>query len=385
MDQIRHLFLEPLTLFEITLPFSLLSLLLQFFLPALACAVVVKLLVVAVKTVIKRARVEDESAAKILRRWKFYLRLVFFIAVVLLFVRLLGAEVQRYSRSFFGLLNTPLLESGSTKVSVVTIILMIPVFYMAAWAGQGSRKITNTYLLNRVGLDESKKFSVSNLVRYLVMFLVLLVGLGIIGIDLSALTVMFGVLGLGLGFGLQTVVANFFAGVVIIFNRPIKEGDRILVDSYEGTVINIRLLSTVINTITYETIIVPNSKLVDSTVYNYSYDDRRIIIKNEVSVSYATDLDKAIEVLSGVGMDNPYALKVPEPDVRVTSFGDSGINLALFTWIRDVSTKHAALSWNNLETWRRFRDNEIEIPFPQVDLHIRSDQTMRARRKQKPI
>ena len=383
MGFIRHYFLEPLTVLDITFPFSLLRLILEFLLPIALCIALAKLIIMAVRSVLKRTKVDEEPALKILRWWKFSLRIVIIITIILLFIRLLGAEVQRYGQAFFSLLNTPLLESGGTKVSVITIILMIPVFYLAAWAGQGSRKLANNYLLNRVGLDESKKFSVSNLVRYLVMFLVLLTGLGIIGIDLSALTVIFGVLGIGLGFGLQSVVANFFAGVVIIFNRPIKEGDRILVDSYEGTVINIRLLSTVINTITYETIIVPNSKLVDSTVYNYSYDDRRIIIKNEVSVAYSTDIDKAIEVLSGVGMENPYALSVPEPDVRVTSFGDSGVNLTLFTWIRDVSTKHSALSWNNLETWRRFRANSIEIPFPQVDLHIRSDETNKPKKKTK--
>ena len=375
--------LDPIRISNVSFPFSPLRLILELVLPILIVMLLYKLLVLGIRGILKRTKTDEETGLKIIRWVKFSMRIILVICFLLLVGRLLGAEIQRYGAFLFNLLNTPLVESGSTKISIITILLMIPVFYIASIAGQWSRRIATNHLLSRVGLDESKKFSVSNLVRYLTMFLVLLVGLGIIGIDLSALTVIFGVLGIGLGFGLQSVVANFFAGVVIIFNRPIKEGDRILVDEYEGTVMNIRLLSTVINTITYETIIVPNSKLVDSTVYNYSYDDRRIIIKNEVPVAYSADVDKAIEILVGVGMDNPYSLSVPEPDVRVTSFGDSGINLTLFTWIRDVSTKHSALSWNNLEAWRRFRSGGVEIPFPQVDLHIRSDETGRTRTRSK--
>jgi small-conductance mechanosensitive channel len=264
------------------------------------------------------------------------------------------------------------MESGETTVSVMTLLLLIPVFYLAGKAGQLTRNFSDQYFFTRVGLDESKKFSISNLLRYTVMILTAMIGLSVIGIDLSVLTVLFGVLGIGLGFGLQSVVANIFAGIVIIFTRPVKEGDRILVDQYEGTVTSIRFLSTVINTISYETIIVPNRQLIDSTVYNYSYDDRRIILRNPVQVSYDTDLDRAIEIMSAVGLRNPYGLKVPEPDVRVTSFDDSGISLLLLTWILDVSHKYSALSWNNLEIWRSFRDEGIEIPFPQRDLHLRS-------------
>ena len=170
------------------------------------------------------------------------------------------------------------------------------------------------------------------------MAIVAVIGFSVIGINLSSLAVLLGFLGVGIGFGLQNSVANFFAGLIIILSRPIKEGDRILVNEYEGTVHQIRLISTVINTITDETIILPNSQIVDSYVYNYSYDDISIIICNPVEL-----------VLREVAGKCPYAYPG-----------------------RDAREKNFALSWTNLEIWRAFKAAGIEIPFPQRDIHIRS-------------
>jgi potassium-dependent mechanosensitive channel len=225
--------------------------------------------------------------------------------------------------------------------------------------------------LKRIGIDEAKQFSLANLLRYTVMIIVLLIGLSIIGINLSALTVIFGVLGLGLGFGLQNVVANFFAGVIIIITRPIKEGDFVIVEEREGTVVQIRVISTVINTLLNETIIVPNSQLVSSTVYNNTYDDRSVVIRNNIGVSYRSDLDLVMEVLASVSGNCPFRRQDKDPVVRLKEFGNSSINFALFTWIVDVRDKFAAHHWINVELWRAFHRKGVEIPFPQLDLHIK--------------
>jgi potassium-dependent mechanosensitive channel len=369
---LEGIFLSPLSVGEFEFPISLLRLLLELVLPVILIIVLYRLLVMAFGKLIRRSSWKEETGRRVSRWLRIVLRIFALLAIGSLVLRLLGAEIAKYGRFVITIINAPLMESGGTTVSVMTLLLLIPVFYLAGKAGQVTRNFSDQYFFNRVGLDESKKFSISNLLRYTVMILAAMIGLSVIGIDLSVLTVLFGVLGIGLGFGLQSVVANIFAGIIIIFTRPVKEGDRILVDQYEGTVISIRFLSTVINTISYETIIVPNRQLIDSTVYNYSYDDRRIILRNPVQVSYDTDLDRAIEIMSAVGLRNPYGLKVPEPDVRVSSFDDSGITLLLLTWIVDVSHKYSALSWNNLEIWRSFRDEGIEIPYPQRDLHLRS-------------
>ena len=210
------------------------------------------------------------------------------------------------------------------------------------------------------------------------LVLAILIGLSIIGINLSSLAVVIGALGIGIGFGLQNVVANYVAGLVIFFERPVKEGDRILVNGLEGDVVQIKLRSTVINTLTNETIVVPNSQLVGNSIHNYSYADRRIVIVNKVQVSYSTDLDRARQVLLEMAARNPHALKEQAPGVRVAEFQDSGIELVLWTWIGEATNKLAAHSWNNLEIWRAFKQSGIVIPFPQVDLHVREPVLHRA-------
>lgn len=389
LSLLTRIFLSPLRLGELEFPFSLLRLTLELILPLLLIFIAYKLSTMGLRKVVARTGWKDEIKSRVVRWVRFVLRILLLLGTTSLVMRLLGAEIAKYGRFVYNVINTPLVESGGTKISILTLMLLIPIFYLAGKAGQLTRNLTDQYFLTRVGLDESKKFSISSLLRYTAMVMTAMIGLSLIGIDLSALAVLFGVLGIGLGFGLQNVVANVFAGIVIIFTRPIKEGDRILVNEYEGTVVSIRLLSTVINTIFYETIIVPNRQLIDSTVYNYSYDDRRIILQNPVQVSYSTDLDQAIEIMQRVGLTNPYGLKIPEPDVRVSSFDDSGITLTLLTWIQDVSHKQSGGSWNNLEIWRRFREEGIEIPFPQRDLHLRSGieplvRELRELRKQRP-
>lgn len=367
-----QLFFSPLKIGEIEFPFSLMKVSLELLLPILLIVVLYRLLILSATRLLRRTSLEEESRNNIRRFLRIGFGSLSLLGITALVLRLLGAEIAKYGEFLYRIVSAPFFESGGTKISLLTLLLLIPVFYLAGKMGQFTRSFTDRHLFARVGLDESKKFSFSNLLRYTVMVLTVVVGLTIIGIDLSALAVMFGVLGIGLGFGLQSVVANMFAGLVIIFSRPIKEGDRVLVGEYEGTVTNIRLISTTINTISYETIIVPNRLIIDDTVYNYSYDDRRIILRNPVQVSYNTDLDQAIEVMRDVGRKNPFALTVPEADVRVSSFDNSGITLILLTWLGDVSDKYSASSWNNLEIWRSFRDEGIEIPFPQRDLHLRS-------------
>ena len=373
MEFLRSLitsFSSPIVVGALELPFSWLKLV-----GAVALLVVFfiayRLLLLATRKILTRANAR-ETVGKQVQRWiRIGLRVLYVVGFFSLVGWLFAARTIEYLGKFFSVLGEPIISAGSTKISFFTVILTIPVFYLASWAGKASRNFLGRSLLNRMRLDDSRKFSVASLARYGVMVIVVLIGLSVIGIDLSAIAVLFGVLGIGVGFGLQSTISNFFSGLVIILTRPIKEGDRILVGNYDATVVHIRLLSTVINTVTEETIIVPNSGLVNNSVHNYSYDSRRIYLENTVSVSYKSDLEKVIEVLTGVGRDNPFINSDREPMVRVESFDNSGISMKLLTWIRDVNDKHQARTWANLEIWRRFRANAIEIPYPQMDLHFR--------------
>jgi len=365
------IFISTLKIGTLELPFNLFTLLIEFLLPLVLMTAAYRILVITFKRFLKRTSLKEDTGERILRWIRIVLRLLYVFGTALFAGRLFGAKIFEYLQRFYEILNQPLISSGNTRVTFVTLILMIPVFYFASWAGRASMSIMRKSMLGRMGLDEAQQFSAVNLTRYAVMVVVLLISLTVIGIDLSALTVIFGVLGIGLGFGLQHVVSNFFSGLVIIITRPVKEGDRVLVQETEGTIMQIRILSTVINTLTNESIIVPNSHIVEQTVHNYSFNDPSIIIKNEIGVSYASDIDLVMKVLLGIAEGNPYRMDKNKCWVYLKQFGDFSINFTVYTWIKSTNDKFEAHHWNNIEIWRQFKQNGIEIPFPQLDLHQR--------------
>ncbi len=352
-----------------TLPFSPLDLVVLLFILSVLFAVY-KLMLYALRRALARATLAEATRTRVFSWSRLVLRAAVILSSLIFVGNLFGAELAQWLGKFVQFVNEPFFESGSTRISIVTLLFTIPLFYLASVSAKVARSFVDSTLLGRLSVDDAKKFTISSLIRYGVMGLVVLVGLSVIGIDLSALAVIFGFLGIGLGFGLQAVVANFFAGLVIIFTRPIKEGDRILASGHEGTVVQIRMLNAAINTLTNETIIIPNSELISSSVHNYSYLDRRVIIVNTVQVSYGSDLDRVVRVLYETATRNPHALTDPEPIIRVASFGESGIDMEVRTWIEDVLYKLVALSWTNLEIWRAFKENGIQIPYPQMDLHV---------------
>lgn len=364
--------ISPLQIGEISFSFSPIQALLRFFLPLVILFAFYKLLLFLVKRLIlKPLKIKEELKKRVFKRIRLLFRIAVFAVLLFLVLSFFGGEIESYVAIVWDILNNPFFTAGSSRISIITIILTIPIFYLASWLAKISRKFMDTAILNQLNVGSEIRFIISTLIRYGIMVLTILVGLSIIGINLSSLAVIFGVLGIGLGFGLQNAVANFMAGLIIIFERPIKEGDRILVNNMEGDVVHIRLRSTIINTLTNETIIVPNNQLVGNSIHNYSYHDRRIIVINSVQVAYESDLDLVKKVLLEMVEKSPYALKDPRAEVKIMSFEDSGILVELWSWIGEATQKMAAKAWNNLEIWRSFKNAGITIPFPQVDLHVK--------------
>lgn len=363
---------DRIVLGPIALPFSIIELVIELALPLIGAALLVWLTSFLFRRLVRSTELADETKARVVRWIRLIARLVWTIVLVGLVSRILGGELARWTATVFRILNQPFFSSGSTNISVVTLILVIPVFFLAGWLGRLSRGMVEHGILKRVSLDPSRQFSILSIVRFTVMTLVVVIGLSVIGINLSSLAVIFGVLGIGLGFGLQDVVGNMFAGIVIVFSRPIKEGDRVLIGGIEGIVQQIKLIHTIVNTITHETIIIPNSEITGNTMHNYSYDSPQIIVCNLVQVSYGSDLDRVGEVLLEVGGRNPYRFASRSATYQVWSFDDSGITVRLCTWIADARERIPAFAWTNLEIWRAFRASGVEIPFPQLDLHVKS-------------
>jgi len=268
------------------------------------------------------------------------------------------------SFKLFELKQTPV-----TVLSVVMFIVMIAAFYLLS---KFLNRIVLKRILARFGLDKGIQYTLTRIVHYLIMITGLVVAFQFVGIDLAGLTVIFGLLSVGIGFGLQNITSNFISGLILLFERPIKVGDRVTVGDIEGDVTSINMRSTTIQSLDNISIIVPNSEFISSTVTNWSYGDLKIRLKIEVGVSYSSDLDTVMKALLEVAGENKEILKDPEPVVLLSSFGDSSWDMVLVVWLGDPKKFYLTRSAINCAIVQKFRDYGVEIPFPQRDLHVRS-------------
>lgn len=362
-----NIFTSEINLGEFHLPFNILQIFTKFVLPIAIGIILYKLLLKWIKSLVYKSKLKDEKKDQVFFAFRLVFRIILFVFISLLIITLLGTQINIYLASFGKVLTHPIVEG----ISIVTILLILPILYLSQIIGRLSQKVTQKSLLPYIKIDQSTKHTLTAVIKNVTVVFVIVFGLTVIGIDLSLLFGLFGVVGIGLGFGLQGVVANLFSGIVILTTRPVKIGDHITVDGTEGTLQEIRFLSSVVSTVTHESIIIPNSKLIENPVYNFSFDDKSIIIKNSVQVSYESDLDEVLILLQKIVEGCPFRLKDKVVKTRVLSFDDSGISMGTICWIEDSKYKYEATSWINLEIWRAFKEVGVEIPYPKLDLNLK--------------
>ncbi|MEK6268622.1 MAG: mechanosensitive ion channel [Planococcus sp. (in: firmicutes)] len=269
-----------------------------------------------------------------------------------------------------------LFEFGNVEITAFLLILVILIVSLANRAA----KIITRYILpnvyQRYHLDRGVSYTFDRMFHYTVMAIAILVSLTTVGLDLSALTVFAGVLGVGIGFGLQNIASNFISGIILLFERPIKVGDRVIIDDLIGDVDKISLRSTVIKTIHNEHVIVPNSYFLEEQVVNRSYGDPRMRLVVPIGVAYGTDAEKVKSVLLQAAQEEQQeggvVLLDPEPFVNFSAFGESSLDFELMVWIANSNQVITTKSALNFRINRLFAEQNIEIPFPQRDLHIKS-------------
>jgi small-conductance mechanosensitive channel len=227
-------------------------------------------------------------------------------------------------------------------------------------------------VFDRLKVDKSIQYTIERTLQYLLFVGGAIVALEFVGISLSGLAVIFGFLSVGIGFGLQNVTSNFVSGLIVLFERPIRVGDRITVGDTEGNVTAINLRSTTVRTINNISIIVPNSSFISENVINWSHSDTRVRMDIDVGVSYDSDLETVLRCLQEVGEESSNVLKDPPPSVLHIGFGDSAWDMRLRCWVSSPQGRTIVRSELNCAIVRKFRENGIEIPFPQRDLHVRS-------------
>jgi small-conductance mechanosensitive channel len=279
------------------------------------------------------------------------------------------SEIEQFLYRLFHYKMFEINRTAVTLSSVFMFFVFILVFYLISRFLQ--KVLKNSILPHFHHIDKGVQYTLSRISHYIIMIIGCILGFQFIGLDLSGLAVIVGFLSVGIGFGLQNITSNFMAGIILLFERPIKIGDRVTVEQTEGYVTAINMRSTTILSLNNISIIVPNSKFISSDVINWSYGDSRVRLVVEVGVSYQSDLDMVIQSLIEVAEESPQVLKTPKPDVLFSSFGDSSWNMKLRVWLMDPTNYYQILSEINCAIVRKFRSRGIEIPFPQRDIHFR--------------
>jgi small-conductance mechanosensitive channel len=221
-------------------------------------------------------------------------------------------------------------------------------------------------LMRRESMDLSMRKIASNAIRSLLLFVGLLFALSAAGIDLTALGVLGGALGVGLGFGLQKLAANYVSGFVILAERSLRIGDMVKVDGFEGRVTDIKTRFTVIRSLAGREAIVPNEVLITQRVENSSLADPRVLLSTTVQVEYECDVNAVMTALATAVGQVPRVLSDPGPSVQLSRFADSGLELSVFFWIADPENGSGGVRSDvNLAILRTLQGLGVDIPYPQ--------------------
>jgi len=228
-------------------------------------------------------------------------------------------------------------------------------------------------ILSKYSDDIGVSQSIGTIIQYFFIIMGAFVVIQSSGINLGSLNVLAGALGVGIGFGLQNIANNFISGLIILFERPIKVGDRIEVGNVTGDVVKISSRASTVSTNDNISIIIPNSELINKQVINWSHNDRRIRYHVPVGVSYKEDPEFIRKIILEVADENKDVLKRPAPEVLFIGYGDSSIDFDLLVWTSSYIDKPIILrSQLYYEIFKKFKEHKIEIPFPQRDLHLKS-------------
>jgi small-conductance mechanosensitive channel len=235
-----------------------------------------------------------------------------------------------------------------------------------------SSAIEARLLRSATGGELSLRKAVSNATRALLMFVGLILALSAVGIDLTALSVLGGAMGVGIGLGLQKLAANYVSGFVILAERSMRIGDNVKVDNFEGRITQINARYTVVRSLSGRESIIPNEMLITSRVENLSLEDSLVYQSTTVSVAYDSNVSQVTELLLQAALAQPRVMREPAPSVALSSFGADGLEFTVGYWMGDVENGQLNLRSDvNCSILTALRANGIDIPFPQRVVHTR--------------
>lgn len=250
------------------------------------------------------------------------------------------------------------------RVSVGRVVLGLAIIFLTFTLAGRFSSLLDRRLEKRRHIDPGLRYTIARLVRYLFVLIGILIALKQFSIDLTSIAVLFTALSVGIGFGLQYIAADIVSGFILLFERPVRVGDRITIGEDEGDVQAINLRTTLVITNDRVAIIVPNSRLVSQRVINWSYGDPRARIPIPISVAVNSDVNLVSETLLLAAKDVELVLTDPAPKVQFLKFGDYSLDFRLLVWTRHPSRHPQIKSDINYRIEKLFRERHIEIPYP---------------------
>ena len=261
---------------------------------------------------------------------------------------------------------------GSLRLSLVRFLIGMIVLVGALFLSRTLSALLDRRLAKRSNIDPGLRYTIARLARYILVIIGVLIALKQFSVDLTSVAVAFAALSVGIGFGLQYIAADIASGFILLFERPIRVGDRITIGEDEGDVQSINMRTTIVTTNDHIAIIVPNSKLVSQRVINWSYGDPRARISIPIRVATKSDVDLVTKTLLLAAESVENVLTEPPPKVQFLSFGDNSLDFRLLVWTRQPSRHPQIRSDINYRIERLFRESGIEIPRPTQEFFLKA-------------
>ena len=269
-------------------------------------------------------------------------------------------------------LTSDLFPLGNNAYSVLDLVILLALFTTLFILARSIKQVLRLRVLSLTGLSRAAQETIAVVANYAFVLIGALVLLQIWGLDISSLTVFAGVLGVGVGLGIQGIAKEFVSGLVLIFERPIQAGDFVEVGDLVGTVEHISVRSTEITTLDRVSVILPNSRFLESEVVNWSHRSPISRLRIRVGVAYGSNLEIVRQALLDAANDHTDVLSIPPPNVFFLGFGNSSLDFDLLAWISEPRKQFQIKSDLYFLIYQFFQERGVEIPFPQRDLHVRS-------------
>ena len=293
----------------------------------------------------------------------------------------LSTEVKNLGSAFITILTKPIFSINDIEVSALKIFISLLVLVLGFLIGGYYKVHIQKISYKRHAISSATKTIFANLGYYTILLISLLIALNIIGINLSSIALVAGALSVGIGFGLQNIVSNFVSGLILMFERSVKVGDYVeLSDTLRGHIIDIRMRSTILNTNANIDVIVPNQNFIQNSVINWTMNDNIKRFDIPFGVAYGTKpqlvMDVITKAVADADYDDVYITDDRQTRVIMTGMGNSSVNFELMVWIqgenifrpRRTTSRFLVLIYDTLY------ENNIQIPFPQLDLHIKNNE-----------